>query len=432
MQNLRCVMSFDFYIVAYSIIILTFSLTMILLAFSSYNKKVLKKSYMDTRIFMYVVILSAIFYVGTIFYAYNITIASNLTYVIFALIFLAYCVALMIMLILTLRPLKKIEESTGLLAKGRKNLNIDFEGAIEFDNIAKNLEGVQKVFRENDKKLNKKDVDYQKFISKDYLKFFGKTKIEELDIGDNVQVKLCTLFCDLRNSYFSSETLSLKDNFNLIKDFTELVVEIVKENNGFVDKFLGDGILGIFENEDDCLNAGIEIAKQLDYKNLVSVGKEPIKYGISLNSGMCVVGIVGNKKQKQFTIVSDVVNLCNRIENLNKIFNTRVLMTKNFMSNVKLPHSFRYVGTIEFDDLTSKIPIFESLDAYADARKNLLLKYLDEFESGVRFYEKGTLDKAKQFFALCIKNDAENLLAKYYLTRTIGEMSSLLPNANSR
>lgn len=425
-------MSFDFYIIAYSIIILTFSLTMILLAFSSYNKKVLKKSYMDTRIFMYVVILSALFYVGTIFYAYNITIASNLTYVIFALIFLAYCVALMIMLILTLRPLKKIEESTGLLAKGRRNLNIDFEGAIEFDNIAKNLEGVQKVFRENDKKLNKKDVDYQKFISKDYLKFFGKTKIEELDIGDNVQVKLCTLFCDLRNSYFSSETLSLKDNFNLIKDFTELVVEIVKENNGFVDKFLGDGILGIFENEDDCLNAGIEIAKQLDYKNLVSVGKEPIKYGISLNSGMCVVGIVGNKKQKQFTIVSDVVNLCNRIENLNKIFNTRVLMTKNFMSNVKLPHSFRYVGTIEFDDLTSKIPIFESLDAYADARKNLLLKYLDEFESGVRFYEKGTLDKAKQFFALCIKNDAENLLAKYYLTRTIGEMSSLLPNANSR
>lgn len=424
-------MSFDFYIVAYSIIILTFSLTMILLAFSSYNKKVLKKSYMDTRIFMYVVILSAIFYVGTIFYAYNITIASNLTYVIFALIFLAYCVALMIMLILTLRPLKKIEESTGLLAKGRRNLNIDFEGAIEFDNIAKNLEGVQKVFRENDKKLNKKDVDYQKFISKDYLKFFGKTKIEELDIGDNVQVKLCTLFCDLRNSYFSSETLSLKDNFNLIKDFTELVVEIVKENNGFVDKFLGDGILGIFENEDDCLNAGIEIAKQLDYKNLVSVGKEPIKYGISLNSGMCVVGIVGNKKQKQFTIVSDVVNLCNRIENLNKIFNTRVLMTKNFMSNVKLPHSFRYVGTIEFDDLTSKIPIFESLDAYADARKNLLLKYLDEFESGVRFYEKGTLDKAKQFFALCIKNDAENLLAKYYLTRTIGEMSSLLPNVNT-
>ena len=374
--------------------------------------------------------VAAIFYVGTIFYAYNIKITSNLTYVMFALIFLAYCVALMIVLIITLRPLKRIEESTQLLAKGRKNLNIDFEGAIEFDNIAKNLEGVQRVFRENDKKLNKKDFEYQKFISKDYLKFFGKTKIEELDIGDSVQVKLCTLFCDLRNSYFSSETLSLKDNFNLIKDFTELVVENVKNNNGFIDKFLGDGILAIFENEDDCLNAGIEIAKQLDYKNLVSIGKEPINYGISLNSGMCVVGIVGTKKQKQFTVVSDVVNLCNRIEHLNKIFSTRVLMTKNFMSNVKLSHSFRYVGTIEFDDLTSKIPIFESIDAYADARKNMLTKYLDEFESGVRFYEKGTLDKAKQFFVFCTKKDPENILAKYYLSRTINDMSTLLPSSN--
>ena len=423
-------MNFDFYIVAYSIIVLAFSLIMILLAFSSYNKKVLKKSYMDTRIFMYVVLLSAIFYVGTIFYAYNIKTTNNLTYVIFALIFLAYCVLLMIMLILTLRPLKKIEESTELLAKGRKNLNIDFEGAIEFDNIAKNLEGVQRVYRENDKKLNKKDYEYQKFISKDYLKYFGKTKIDDLELGDSVQVKLCTLFCDLRNSYFSSETLSLKDNFNLIKEFTELVCENVKNNNGFIDKFLGDGILAIFDSEDDCLNAGIEIAKQLDYKNLVSIGKETINYGISLNSGMCVVGIVGSKKQKQFTVVSDVVNLCNRIENLNKIFSTRVLMTKNFMSNVKNPHAFRYVGTIEFDDLTSKIPIFESIDAYADARKNLLVKYLDEFESGVRFYEKGTLDKAKQFFSFCVKKDADNFLAKYYLNRTIADMSTLLPSAS--
>ena len=420
-------MDFNFYIITFITIFSAFLLVMIMLAFSSYNKKILKKSYMDTRLYIYIVFLSAILYAGTIFYTKQVRVANNITYLIFALIFVAYAISIMLTLFVALRPLKKIESSTNLLAKGKKNLNIDFEGAIEFDNIAKNLNGVQKIYRENDKKLNKKDVEYQKFIAKDYLKFFNKTKPEEIEVGDNVQVKLSTLFCDLRNSYFSSETLSLTDNFELIKDFMNLVSLNIKKHNGFIDKFLGDGVLAVFEKEDDCLNAGIEIAKQLDYKNLVSIGKEPIKYGISLNSGMCVVGVVGSSKQKHFTVVSDVVNLCSRIENLNKIFGTRLLLTKSFMANVLEPHNFRYVGTIEFDDLTSKVPIFESLDAYADVQKNMFLKYNQEFESGVRFYEKNELTKAKDFFAFCVKKDTNNALAKYYFSRTIAEMQKLLP-----
>ena len=420
-------MNLNFYIIAFSVITLAFVIILFLVLFGKYNKNVLKRSYMDTRLFMYIVMLSAIYYVGTIFYANNIVEVNNITYIIFASIFVAYAISVMIMLLVTLKPLKKIVDNTKLLAKGRKNLNIDFEGAIEFDSIAKNLEGIQKVFRDNDRKLNKKDLEYQKYIAKDYFKFFGKSKPEELKLGDNVQVKLCTLFCDMRNSFFSSETLSLQDNFSLIQDFTNLVASNVKNNNGFIDKFLGDGILAVFESEDDCLNSAIGIAKQLDYKNLVSVGKEPIKYGISLNSGMCVVGVVGSEKQKQFSVVSDVVNMCNRIEGLNKIFGTRILLTKNFMENLQNSHSFRYIGTIEFDDLTSKIPLFESLDAYSDGQKNSLQKFVQEFESGVRFFEKGSFEKAKEFFSLCIKKDNSNSLAKYYLTKTISEMSKLLP-----
>ena len=98
------------------------------------------------------------------------------------------------------------------------------------------------------------------------------------------------------------------------------------------------------------------------------------------------------------------------------------------MENLQKAYSFRYVGTIEFDDLTSKVPLFESLDAYSDAQKSSYQKYVQEFESGVRFFEKGSYDKAKEFFSLCVKKDQANNLARYYLTKTISEMSKLLPN----
>ena len=419
-------MNFNFYIVFYSIVVISFISIMIMLAFSRYKHNVLNKSFIDTKLYIYIVMLSAIFYVGVIYYTYSLASMSNLTYLIYALIFLVFCISVMLMLFVSLRPVKRIDDMAKQIALGKKNLNVDFEGALEFESISKSLENIQKVYRDNDRKLNKKDITYQKFIPKEYMKYFGKTKFEELEVGDNVQAKLCTLFCDLRNSYFSSETLSLSENFDIINEFITLVSKIISENNGFVDKFVGDGVIAIFDSEDDALNSANLIAKQLDYKNLTTIGKEPIRYGISLNSGMCVVGVVGSKKQKQFSVVSDIVNLCSRIESLNKIFGTRVLMTKTFMSNLKSSYSTRYVGTIEFDDLTSKVPIFESLDAYSDGKKNELSKYLTEFESGVRFFEKGDYEKAKQFFGFCIKKDGENNLAKYYFQNAVGQMSKLL------
>ncbi len=420
-------MKIDYYIVFYCIVVIAFFVIMFMLAFSNYNKNVLKKSYLDTKLYIYIVLISAIYYIATIIISTSITASANITYLSYALIFLAYSVSVMLTLFVLLRPLKAIEDKTRELAKGRKNLNIDFEGALEFDSIAENLKNVQKKYRENDKKLNKKDAMYQKYIAKEYLKYFGGKKIEEIEVGENVQVKLCTLFCDMRNSYFSSETLSLQDNFNLINEFLSLVSSKVKDNNGFVDRFVGDGVVAIFDNEDDALKSANEIAKQLDYKNLVSIGKEPIKYGISLNSGMCVVGVVGSKNQKQFTAISDTINLCSRIEDLNKIFGTRVLMTKNFMSNLNNAYISRYVGTIEFDDLTSKIPVFESLEAYSDAKKSSLLKTLDEFESGVRYFEKGEFEKSKQCFAKCLKNDNADLLSKFYFARAKDSVNNFLP-----
>ena len=418
----------NFYIMIYSIIVGIFLVVMFILGFSKYNKNVLSKSFIDTKIYVFIVFISAIFYVGTIIYARYVNQFTNLTFLVFASIFLAYAILIMITLLTLLKPIRKITDSTSELAKGKRNLNIDFEGAIEFDKIADDLEKIQANYRKNDKKLNKKDDIYQQFIAKNYLKYFGKKKIEDIGAGENVQVKLSILFCDMRNSFFSSETLSLEDNFNLIKDFTDLVSKNVKKNNGFVDRFVGDGIVAVFENENDAYVAASEISKNLDYKNMVSIGKESINFGISLNSGMCIVGVVGTKKQKQFMVVSDVVNLCSRIEGLNKLFGTRVLMTKNFMNNLTCAYSSRYVGIIEFDDLTGKIPVFESLDAYSAGKMNTISRTVQDFESGVRFYEKGEFVKAKQLFALCLKNDSEDKVTKFYLSKTIDGLATLLPN----
>lgn len=415
------------YLIIFSIIVVLYLVIVFSLEFGKFNKRVLKKSSMDARIFIYTMILSATLFLITIFYTLSIKDFDTINYVVYYFMFLSYAIATMIVLIISFRPLKKIEYSAKELANFKKNLSFDFEGANEFESISKSFEQVQKNYKTSDKKLNKQENEYKKFVPKEYLKYFGKSRLEDVKVGDNVQVKLCTMFCDLRNSYYSSETLSLIDNFMLIKEFMDEITELVHKYNGFVDKYMGDGVIAIFDTEDDALASANEIAKKLDYKNIVSIGKEAIKYGIGLNSGTCIVGVVGEEKQKQFAVVSDVVNLCSRIENLNKVFSTRVLMTKQFLSNLKNTNNFKYVGTISFDDITSKVPIFESLDAYQDSLRLTLQKTVSEFESGVRFYEQGEYDKAKKYFLLCLKQNEDDNLAKLYLSKTVQAMSKALP-----
>ncbi|MGN1212663.1 MAG: adenylate/guanylate cyclase domain-containing protein, partial [Christensenellales bacterium] len=406
------------YLVIFSAITIVFVVLMFCLLFGRFNKKVLKKSTIEGRVYIYIMVLSAILFVATIVYVLNLAKLDWTSYLVLNLMFVTYAISVMLSLLVIFKPLEKINKTAMELAKGKKNLLFDFEGAMEFESISDSLNEIQNNYKLNDKNLNKKEFEYQKFLPKEYLKYFGKTKLEDVKVGNSVQVKLCTMFCDLRSSYFSSETLSLADNFVLIKEFVDEVTRLVHTHKGFVDKYMGDGILAVFDNEDDALKSANEIAKHIDYKNIVSVGKEAINYGISLNSGMCVVGVVGEEKQKQFVVVSDVVNLCSRVENLNKIFHTRVLMTKQFMSNLKDAYNFKYVGTIEFDDTTSKVPIFESLDAYEDAKRLLLQKTIGDFESGVRLYEQGEFEKAKQYFVGCIKINQNDALSKLYLSKT--------------
>lgn len=401
-----------------------------ILLIAKYNKNVLHKSYLDLRLYMYVVFISAIFYGLAILYAQYQSSNINLASLVYASIFLAYSITILLTLVVSLRELKNIESTARQIARGKKNLNVDFEGALEFESLAQSLSSVQSVYRENDKKLSKKDDEYQKFVPKQYIKFFDVKNITELKVGDYVQKRLAVMFCDLRNSYFSSETLSLADNFLLIKEFVNFVSSTVKNFDGFVDRFVGDGVVAIFENCQNAFDCANKIASGLDYKNLVSIGHEPIKFGISLNVGECIVGVVGDKRQKQFSVVSDVVNLCSRIEDLNKVFGTRVLMTKNFMAELDSNSSYRYVGTINFDDLTSKLPLFESIDAYSAGKKIEMTKSLQNFETGVRLYEKGDFVGARRHFATCAKNDKTDSLCKFYLTKSLENNPNFLPFLN--
>lgn len=402
----------------YGILTGLFMLVLLLIFLVNFNKKVLCKLNIDLKMLVYTCVITLIMLFMVVYLCFKFTEFDVKTYLIISSIYMIYTLVTLTTFIILLKPVRTLENITNNLAFGQRDCNIELEGAKEFASIEENLIEIRNNYREDDRKINKKDYEYQKFLPKHYLKLFGKTNIEQVEVGDSVQKDVCIMFCDVRDSFFASGTLNLQENFNIINSFLGLVGREVRKHSGFVDKFLGDGVLAIFENETDALNCANKICEKLEYGNLVTIGVSKLDFGIALHKGKVIIGIVGEKKRKSITIISEAVNLVNKVEHLNKILKTKIVFTKQILDGIsENEFRYRYVGTIKFDDVEDAVPLFESLDGFKGVYKNALIKTSTLFESGVRNFEKEKYEQAKNLFLQVLKDCNDDYLSRFYLAK---------------
>jgi adenylate cyclase len=134
--------------------------------------------------------------------------------------------------------------------------------------------------------------------------------------------ELTILFSDIRGFTSLSEKLPAQEVVRMLNDYFELMVDILFEHNGILDKFIGDAIMGLWgapvKRPDDATNAvraAVKMQKRVAEWNeeRVAQGKEPIRIGIGLHTGHVVVGNMGSSKALSYTAIGDGVNLASRL-----------------------------------------------------------------------------------------------------------------------
>ena len=136
------------------------------------------------------------------------------------------------------------------------------------------------------------------------------------------RMEITSMFVDIRNFTAQAENLPSGELTAMLNTFYARVVDIVFEHEGTIDKFMGDGILVMF---------GAPIPDVSHRQKAVACAQEilqkvPEDIGISLNSGMAFVGFVGPRHKLEYTAVGDTVNLCVRLQDHNKQYNTRLIL----------------------------------------------------------------------------------------------------------
>lgn len=314
---------------------------------------------------------------------------------------LVYLVLVFVIVLFSCRPLSKVENVTQKLGDGRMKYD-DFKigGGKQFKDIEHSLNKINYNFKEKENKIRQTNLETQKFIPKQFFKFLGKSRIEELELGNQVKKNATTLFCDLKSATNISRSLSLEENFNYINSYLKVVAPLIKRYGGFVDKYLGDGILAVFSKPQDAIECAHAIFRAIDVKNKSQKELPAIDARISINTGEIIFGIVGDEDRKSPTIISDVVNLASKMEEINMYIGTKLLISKPSLN--ELPQNFefdyRYTGALSLDD-GGCLPLFESLNYYPKNKKEKLKKLKNKFENGVRAYNEKKYEEAKETFS---------------------------------
>jgi adenylate cyclase len=174
-------------------------------------------------------------------------------------------------------------------------------------------------------------------ISKEIVDEFIENKLEISSKKRNVTV----MFLDIRNFSKFCEGRNPEEINKYQNEVLGFMIEKVNKNSGIVNQILGDGFMATFgapvedkNHTDNAVKAANEIIRQLNFYNEKS--KIPkTNVGIGIHCGEVVTGNVGTEDRKQYSITGNTVILAARLEQLNKEFNSSVIVSKDVIDNVK-------------------------------------------------------------------------------------------------
>lgn len=263
---------------------------------------------------------------------------------------------------------------------------------------------------------------YSRFVPKHFLEFLNKESITDVRLGDHVQQEMTILFSDIRSFTALSESMTPEENFNFINSYLKRVGPTIRFNNGFIDKYIGDGIMALFPGEpDDAVVSAIDMIRNVgEYnKQRISSGYLPIRIGIGIHTGLLMLGTIGEDERMDGSVISDAVNLGSRMEGLTKIYGVSVIISKETLDRLKDPGRYhtRFLDRVQVKGKNIPISIYEVFsadDADVLEKKERSKKMV---EKAITLYLERNLDDALAIFLSLRDDQPHDALIQLYIRR---------------
>jgi signal transduction histidine kinase/CheY-like chemotaxis protein len=116
-----------------------------------------------------------------------------------------------------------------------------------------------------------------RFVPSAFIRSLGRESITDVQLGDHVEKEVTVLFADLRDYTGLAEKMTPEQNFKFVQSFNQRMGPVIQENGGFVNQYLGDGLMAIFTNgPDNALKAAVGMKRELEHSQLICFNERSV------------------------------------------------------------------------------------------------------------------------------------------------------------
>lgn len=259
-------------------------------------------------------------------------------------------------------PIEKLADMIKLVSKGNFDVKArsQVRSSDEVGDLAEAFDHMTEGLKERDKVKNL------------FSKFHGSSVAEDLinkDIGVGGQSKeVVVFFSDIRGFTAFSEKRSPEEVVEMLNEYFGVMVKIINQNGGVVDKFIGDAIMAVWgapqssdHDAHKAVRACLEMRKALNELNEKRIAREqpPISIGMGLHAGAAISGTIGSDERMEYTVIGNTVNTASRIESSTKAFGADLLISDTVIEKIGDDFKTELAGAAEVKGRSEALKMFK-------------------------------------------------------------------------
>lgn len=241
-------------------------------------------------------------------------------------------------------PVKRLADDAAQIAAGDLGHRARVDRIDELGQLAGAFNDMTTALEGSFGRLHKTLDSFERFVPRKFLKVIAPEGIENIQVGTSATRTMAVLFSDIRGFTKLSSTMSAEAVYQMLNDYLARMGNAVDRSGGFVDKYIGDAIMALFDDEhtDRLLEAILGMRRELAALNAERArqGLPPIAHGIGAHSGEVVMGTIGFASKIESTVIGDAVNVASRVESLTKERGVAVLVTEAVVARLRHPERF--------------------------------------------------------------------------------------------
>ncbi len=264
---------------------------------------------------------------------------------------------------------------------------------------------------------------FTQYLPKDVLKSLFDAGTGATPGGKEKDVAI--MFADIANFTHYSENLSPNDLVLQLNEYLGCFSSVIIRNQGTVDKYIGDAVMAYWNAPRDCDDYAFQACKtaiqglQKLYflqEKWSRLNKPIFKARVGINKGSVVLGNIGTEEHLSYTVIGDNVNLASRLEGLNKVYGTTIIISEFILKACGVRLVTRPIDLVGVKGRDKKIMIHELLGIVGETSESII-KFSVEFKKAFDAYSKKEWSIGLSLFETLANENPDDKLSRIYVDR---------------